>query len=201
MIIRGKLSMKKDPILKIFEKSGALLTGHFQLTSGLHSRQYFQCAKVLQYPEYAETLCSLIGRHFAGQNIAAVAAPAVGGIIVAHETARALKVRAVFTEREAGKMSLRRGFEILRGERVLVVEDVITTGGSVGEVIELVKACGAVPIGAACLVDRSGGKVDLGVSLFSLMKMNIQTMPLENCDLCRRGVPVVKPGSRKLANG
>jgi len=193
--------MSPEAVLEIFEKSGALLTGHFQLTSGLHSRQYFQCAKVLQYPEYSELLCAQIGKHFAGQNISAVAAPAVGGIILAHETARALKVRAVFMEREAGKMALRRGFEIPRGERVLVVEDVITTGGSVGEVIELMKACGAVPVGAGCLVDRSGGKVDLGVSLFSLMKMNIQTMQPENCDLCKQGVPVIKPGSRKLANG
>ena len=193
--------MQNNPILEIFEKTGALLTGHFQLTSGLHSRQYFQCARVLQYPEYAELLCAEVGKHFAGREVAAVAAPAVGGIIVAHETARALEVRAIFMEREAGKMTLRRGFEIRRGERVLMVEDVITTGGSVGEVIELVKSLGGFPVGAACLVDRSGGKVDLGIELFSLMKMDIQTTPPEHCDLCKQGVPVIKPGSRKLANG
>jgi orotate phosphoribosyltransferase len=130
-----------------------------------------------------------------------VAAPAVGGIIVAHETARHLNARAIFSERDGGAMSLRRGFEIREKERVLVVEDVVTTGGSIAEVIGLVKSMGGEVIGAACLVDRSGGAVNLGVDLFSLMELKIETMSPDNCALCEQGVPVVKPGSRKIANG
>lgn len=193
--------MKNESVLEIFGNTGALLTGHFLLTSGLHSRQYFQCAKVLQHPRLAEQLCSQIAAHFAKHDVSSVAAPAVGGVIVAHETARHLNVRAIFTEREAGQMALRRGFEIKGGERVLVVEDVITTGGSVGEVIALVKSLGGIPVGVGCLVDRSGGRVNFGVELFSLIKLNIETMPPDNCELCKQGEPLVKPGSRKLANG
>jgi orotate phosphoribosyltransferase len=201
--------MNPDAVLELFEKTGALLHGHFLLSSGLHSRQYFQCAKVLQYPPFAEQLCSEIAAHFAKSNIAAVAAPALGGIIVAHETARHLSepdplrgnTRAIFTEREGGSMALRRGFEIQKGERVLVVEDVITTGGSLAEVIALVKALGGEIAGAACIVDRSGGRADLGVEVFSLIQLNIETMPPERCALCRQGAPLVKPGSRTISDG
>ncbi|HEX9652425.1 MAG TPA: orotate phosphoribosyltransferase, partial [bacterium] len=157
--------MKPESVLEIFEKTGALLSGHFLLTSGQHSRQYFQCARVLQFPDYAEQLCSQIASHFSQHNISAVAAPAVGGIIVAHETARHLEARAIFTEREGSQMALRRGFEVKSGERVLVVEDVVTTGGSVGEVIALIKSLRGVPIAVGSLVDRSGGMINIGVEL------------------------------------
>ncbi len=193
--------MNPDAVLKLFETTGALLHGHFLLSSGLHSRQYFQCAKVLQYPKFAEQLCAQIAEHFVKHNISAVAAPAIGGIIVAHEIARSLNARAIFTEREGGSMALRRGFEIKKGERLLVVEDVITTGGSVAEVIALVKSLGGDVAGAACIVDRSGGRAELGVELFSLIQLNIETTPPERCELCRQGAPLVKPGSRKISDG
>ncbi len=190
--------MKDTEILEIFKKTDALLTGHFLLTSGLHSEQYFQCAKVLQRPEIAEKLCSQIGKHFIDQNVGAVLAPAIGGIVVAHEVARSLNVRALFSERENGKMALRRGFKIQDGERVLVVEDVITTGGSVNEVLELVETCGGKPVGVGCLVDRSAKQPEFSFELFSLIALNIEAMPPEECRLCKKGVPLVKPGSRKI---
>ncbi|MFQ5709798.1 MAG: orotate phosphoribosyltransferase [bacterium] len=192
--------MKQQAILEIFQKARALLNGHFRLTSGLHSQQYFQCAKVLQYPEYAERLCGEIGKHFEGEAVSAVVAPAIGGIVVAHEVARALGVRALFSERESGQMALRRGFAIENGERILVVEDVVTTGGSVQEVLELVKSRAGIPVGVGCLVDRSSGNVDFGGPFFSLIRLNIQAWPADRCALCQRGVPLVKPGSRSAAS-
>ena len=189
--------MTSEQILKIFEKTGALLKGHFLLSSGLHSPQYFQCAKVLQYPHNAEQLCSKIGNYFRDKNVQVVIAPAIGGIIVAHEVARSLTTRALFTERENGKMSLRRGFEIKPGERVLVVEDVMTTGGSVKEVIELVQREKGEVVGVGCLVDRSGGKVQFGVPMFALVQLNIPAVTAKTCQLCKEGKPLVKPGSRK----
>ena len=191
--------MNEKEILQIFEQTEALLTGHFVLTSGLHSNRYFQGAKVLQHPDIAEKLCSQIGEHFREKKIDAVIAPAVGGIIVTHEVAKSLGVRAIFSERQQGEMTLRRGFEIKKGENVLVVEDVITTGGSVKEVIDLVKISAGNLAGAGCLVDRSGGKVDLGVELFSLVEFTVQTFPPENCQLCEQGSPAIKPGSRGLS--
>jgi len=193
--------IKQAEILEIFQKTGALLGGHFLLSSGLHSGQYFQCARVLQFPELAEQLCSKIGEHFSDQNVQAVAAPAIGGILVAHETARFLKVRALFSERENGNMVLRRGLEIESGENVLVVEDVVTTGGSVREVIELVRRSRGKPVGVGCIVDRSGGKVNFGIEFFSLIKLDIAASAPDKCDLCKQGLPLVKPGSRKLNNG
>jgi len=189
--------MKKQEILKIFQKTGALLEGHFILTSGLHSKQYFQCAQVLQHPHYAEKLCRRIAEHFRAEQADAVIAPAVGGIIVAHEVARALGVRAIFAERENKVMRLRRNFDIQQGENVLVVEDVITTGGSVREVIDLVKRCAANPVGVGCIVDRSGGKADLGLELFSVVQLNIETFQPDDPQLRDLG-PAIKPGSRGL---
>ena len=191
--------MNENEILKIFQETEALLTGHFVLTSGLHSDRYFQSAKVLQHPEIAAKLCSQIGEHFRGKQIDAVIAPAVGGIIVTHEVAKSLGVRAIFSERQQGEMTLRRGFEIKKGENLLVVEDVITTGGSVKEVIELVKTRDGNLAGAGCLVNRSGDKVDLGIELYSLVQLTIQTFPPENCDFCKQGSQAVKPGSRGLS--
>lgn len=191
-------NMSEEQCLQLFKKTGALLTGHFLLTSSLHSERYFQCAKVLQYPEYAEILCSHIARHFEEKSPDLVIAPALGGLIAGHEAARALGVRFVFTERENGQMSLRRGFEIHTGEKALVVEDVITTGGSVREVREVVKQFGATPVGVGCIVDRSGGQVDFGVTFFSLLDLQIEAHPPETCALCQQGMPLVKPGSRKI---
>ncbi len=182
----------------IFQKTGAMLLGHFKLTSGRHSDRYFQCARVLQYPEHTEKLCRELAARFAGENVSAVIGPATGGVIVSYETARALGVRGIFTERENGEMSLRRGFSIEPGERVLVVEDVITTGGSVLEVIDVVRRLGGIVVGAGLLVDRSGGKVDLGVRKEALLVTEAISYDPAQCPLCREGTPAVKPGSRNI---
>lgn len=190
--------MTQKKILDIFKKTEALLTGHFLLTSGLHSNEYFQCAKVLQHPDIAEELCSRIVNYFSKKKITAVIAPAIGGIVVAHEVARFFGARALFTERENQQMVLRRGFEIKQGESVLVVEDVITTGGSVSEVINLVKKLEGIPVGLATIVDRSGGTIDFGLEYFSLISIDVNDVPYDKCNLCKRGVPIEKPGSRKI---
>ncbi len=184
-------------LLAIFQKTGALLEGHFQLTSGLHSPRYLQCALVLQHPEHAEWVGRAMAAHFSGEGIGAVVAPAIGGIIVAHETARALGVRALFTEREAGAMKLRRGFHISEGERVLVVEDVVTTGGSTRETIDAVINAGGVISGAGSVVDRSGGAVDVGTRRVALLTLEVPAYDPADCPLCKQGSQAVKPGSRK----
>ncbi len=189
-----------DEILRIFKACGALLEGHFLLTSGLHSSQYLQCALVLQHPTHAETLCALLARPFQGQGIEIVAAPALGGIIVAHEVARALGARAIFTERAEGRMTLRRGFQILPPERTLVVEDVITTGGSTREVIQVVQKHGGKVIGVGCLVDRSG-TAPFEQERHALLRLEIPNYPAEACPLCKEGRPLVKPGSRQAKAG
>ena len=184
-------------ILQIFKDTGALLQGHFLLTSGKHRAQYMQCAQVLQHPRIAAQLGQALADKFDGGKIETVIGPAMGGIIVAHEVGRALGVKAIFTERQNGEMALRRGFLLKPGERVLVVEDVITTGGSVQEVIKLVRELGAEPVGVGVLVDRSGGQADFdGLPLHSLLQMQIEAFAAEDCPLCARGVPCVKPGSR-----
>jgi orotate phosphoribosyltransferase len=190
--------LTSEEVVSIFEKTGAMLSGHFKLTSGRHSNRYFQCAKVLQYPVHTGALCRELAARFAGENISVVIGPATGGIIVSYETARAIGVRGIFTERENGVMSLRRGFSIDPGERVLVVEDVITTGGSVLEVIDVVRSLGGIVVGAGVLVDRSGGKVDLGVKKEALLVTETISFDLEECPLCRDGIPAVKPGSRNI---
>jgi orotate phosphoribosyltransferase len=189
--------LSKEEIISIFQETGAMLTGHFKLTSGRHSNRYFQCALVLQHPVHTEKLCRELASKFTGENIAAVAGPATGGIIVAYETARALGVRGIFTERENGVMSLRRGFKIKPGEKVLVVEDVITTGGSVREVIDLVRSLGGEAVGAGVLVDRSGG-TDLGVRKEALLTIEAVSYDPGDCPLCGEGLPAVKPGSRDI---
>jgi orotate phosphoribosyltransferase len=190
------LPVERDA-LALFERSGALLRGHFLLTSGLHSQVYLQCALVLQNPANAEQLGRALAEEFKDERIDAVVAPAVGGIIVAHEVARALGVRGLFTEREAGAMTLRRGFSLSAGERVLVVEDVVTTGGSTRETIDAVRQAGGVVVGAGSLVDRSGGAVDLGVRRTALVTLSVPTYDPADCPQCREGTPAVKPGSRK----
>jgi orotate phosphoribosyltransferase len=192
--------MDPTTALSIFRETGALLEGHFQLTSGLHSPQYFQCARVLQHPRHCTLLCGELAARFAPGNIDAVVAPALGGIVVAQEVGRQLGRRTMFTERKDGLMQLRRGFEILRGERVLVCEDVVTTGGSVGEVIAIVERMGGILAGVACIVDRSGGRarfpVDGGDSPQAILRMDVVTYHPGSCPLCARGSSPVKPGSR-----
>jgi len=184
-------------VLEIFNKTNALLKGHFKLSSGLHSQQYLQCALVLQYPEYAEQLCKELAAKFAGKNVTAIVAPALGGVLVSYEVARALKCKSLFTERDDGKMVLRRGFTLDKSDNVIIVEDVITTGGSTKEVIEVVKAAGANIIGIGSIIDRSSQAVDFGVPYQSLLKIEVKTYKPEKCPFCKKGLPVVKPGSRK----
>jgi orotate phosphoribosyltransferase len=192
--------MHRDEVLQIFKQSGALLEGHFILTSGAHSPNYFQCAKVLQHPNWAQLLCSEIGLHFNNHKIHVVAAPAVGGILVAHEVARTLNARCIFAERENGVMSFRRGFEIKRDENVLVVEDVVTTGNSLKEVVRLCRDADANVIGVGYLVDRSQGVAEFGVPKFSLLSVDVVKYEPGQCPLCREGkTPAVKPGSRSLS--
>ncbi|HZK43638.1 MAG TPA: orotate phosphoribosyltransferase [Syntrophomonadaceae bacterium] len=186
-----------DQAVKIFSEAGALLDGHFKLTSGRHSNQYMQCAQVLKYPKYTEELAKHIAKYFADDNIELVIGPATGGIIVAYEVARQLGVPGIFTERQDSIMTLRRNFEIKKDARVLVVEDVVTTGGSVREVIDLVEALGGIVIGVGVLVDRSNGKIDFGVKQEAVLSMNVQSWEPEECPLCKEGnTPAIKPGSR-----
>lgn len=185
-------------VLDIYRRTGAILEGHFLLTSGLHSPTYLQCARVLQYPWHAEKLCAQLASDFRDMNIELVAAPAVGGIIVAHEVARALKVPAIFVERQDGKLTLRRGFEVNPGARVLVVEDVVTTGGSTRETIDVINALGGNVVAAASLINRSGGAADIGVPMKALVTLTVNTYAPETCPLCQAGSAPVKPGSRGL---
>ena len=191
--------MNPEQVIDQFRATGALLEGHFQLSSGLHSTVYLQCALVLQFPERAESFGRAIAEKFQGQGIQLVASPAIGGIVIGHEVARALGARFVWTEREAGEMVLRRGFTIAPGEKTLIVEDVITTGGSTRETIEAVRKAGANVIGAASIIDRSGGSADVGVPLSSLTSLRVLSVDAVACDACKLGEPVVKPGSRKAA--
>jgi orotate phosphoribosyltransferase len=192
--------MTKEEVLKLFKSTGALLEGHFQLSSGLHSPQYFQCAKVLQYPQHAEALCREIEQHFKEMKVDVVISPALGGIVVGQEVARQLGARSVFAERADGILQLRRGFEIKTGERVLACEDVVTTGGSIGEVLDIVRKRGGSVVGTACIVDRTSEELqsDQHQRLFSLLKMDIVTYKPEDCPLCRQNIPLVKPGSRSV---
>ena len=193
------MNLSEKEVLEIFKSSGALLEGHFLLTSGRHSNQYFQCAKVLQYPNYTAQVCSLIADHFKNFTIDTVIAPAMGGMIVGYEVGRQLNKKSIFTERENKEMTLRRGFELSKGEKVLVCEDVITTGGSVKEVTEIVKKSGAEVVGVASIVDRSNGKVDFGFPLFSALKLEVVSFEPDSCPLCEEGIiELRKPGSRKV---
>ncbi len=188
--------MTERETVALYEKTGALLHGHFRLTSGLHSDVYLQSALVLQYPESAAALGAALAAPFRDAGVGTVLAPAIGGILVAHEVARALGVRALFTERENGVMSLRRGFTLAPGERCLVVEDVITTGGSTREVIACVEQHGGVVLGVGSLIDRSRGAAAFPVRHVALAKVTASTWTPEQCPLCRTGTPAVKPGSR-----
>lgn len=194
------MTPQAQSLLDIFRATGAYLTGHFILTSGLHSPEYLQCALVLQHPEHAEHLGKLLAgaiRKLAPQRIAVVAAPALGGLIIGHEVARVLGARFVFAERDAsGRMALRRGFTVTAADTAVVVEDVLTTGGSTGEVVQLLQACDAKPLAAASIIDRSGGRADVGVPRAALVTLQVAAYPPDQCPLCAEGIPAVKPGSR-----
>ena len=189
--------MTEPEILDIFKKSGALLTGHFLLTSGRHSDRYFQCAKVLQYPQYTGALCKMIANNFKDSEIDTVIAPAIGGLVVGQEVARQMNKRFIFAEREDKKLTLRRGFNLEENEKVLVCEDVVTTGGSVFETIDIVKNNNAKVAGVGFIVDRSKGKVNFGFPQFSTLQMEVVSYLPDECPLCREDIELVKPGSRK----
>ena len=195
--------MDKEEVLGIFEECGALLQGHFLLTSGLHSARYLQCALVCRRPGVCSRLCSELAREFEDTPVDVVIGPAIGGIVLAYELARALGAQGIFMERDTnGRMILRRGFTLQPGASVLVAEDVMTTGGSVAEIVDEVEKAGASVAGIACLVDRGGAKRFAGRRIAALLSMEIPTYePLEGCPLCREGLPLVKPGSRKLSKG
>jgi orotate phosphoribosyltransferase len=191
--------MTEKELFKIFKTEKALLSGHFLLSSGLHSPGYLQCALVLQKPRSAQKLCTELARKFTKLKPQVVIGPALGGMIVSYEVARALKVRSIFAERVEGIFKLRRGFQIKKNERVLVVEDVITTGKSTYEVIELVKASGGILVGVGSLIDRSGSCAVFEDHFYSLAKVALQTYKPQECPLCRENkIPLIKPGSRGL---
>jgi len=183
-------------LASIIEQTEALLTGHFLLTSGLHSEKYLQCARILQWPEHAGACGRALAQYYTGVKTDLVISPAIGGIIIGYEVARALGCRAIFVEREKGVFRLRRGFGIAPGERALVVEDVITTGGSTLESMEVVRAHKGIVLGVASLVDRSGGQVSLGVVHHTLWTLSVPTYKVEDCPFCKSGSQPIKPGSR-----
>ena len=185
----------------LLRETKAILEGHFLLTSGLHSPLYVEKFNVLQHPEYTEKLCRMIADHFRGKGIVTVIGPATGGIILSQVTARLLGVRSIFTERENGKMTLRRGFRIEPGEKVLIVEDIVATGGSIREVVDVVNQAHGDIVGIGLFVDRSGGKADYGVDpekVFPLVHLTVPTYTAEECPLCKDGVPVTERGSHHL---
>jgi orotate phosphoribosyltransferase len=186
-----------EAVIDQFKNTGALLEGHFQLSSGLHSTVYLQCALVLQFPAKAEAFGRALAEKFAGAGIQLVASPAIGGIVIGHEVARALGARFVWTEREGREMTLRRGFTVSPGEKTLVVEDVITTGGSTRETIDALQRAGATVIGAASIIDRSGGSAEVGVPRAALATLKVSSVEPEICDACKLGEPAIKPGSRR----
>ena len=190
--------MTRDMLLDLYRRCGALLEGHFRLTSGLHSSGYLQCALVLQHPQHAEALGRAIADLTREMRPTVVLSPALGGVVIGHEVARALGVRAIFAERQDGGLTLRRGFIVGETDRVLVVEDVLTTGGSTRETMQVARAAGGHVVGAASIVNRARD-VELGVPYVSLVPIDLPTFEPDKCPLCAQGMPVVKPGSRPVA--
>ena len=190
----------RQELLDLLQRTNALIEGHFRLSSGLHSGGYLQCALVLQHPEHAQSLGQALAAKLKHLHATAVLSPALGGVIIGHEVARALGVRALFAERGDGILVLRRGFVLSQADRVLVVEDVLTTGGSTRETMGVAASSGAEVIGAGSIVDRSGGKVQLGVPFEALLTVEVPTYPPDQCPLCAKGTPVVKPGSRPVVS-
>ncbi len=197
------MTPQPDRVLELFQQTGAYLQGHFRLSSGLHSSGYLQSALVLQYPHFAEVLGRKLAHELSPltehEPVGLVISPALGGLIIGHEVARAVGVRFLFTERDADrKMSLRRGFSIEPGEKVIVIEDVITTGGSTREVIDLVRTLGGIPVAAGSIIDRSGGAAELGIPRVALETLTVPVYEAEQCPMCLKGEPVTKPGSRPV---
>ena len=190
--------MTRDELLDLYRRSGALLDGHFRLTSGLHSPGYLQCALVVQHPQHAEALGRAIADRVRDLRATVVLSPALGGVVIGQEVGRALGVRAIFAERQDGALALRRGFSLDPQDRVLVVEDVMTTGGSTRETMQVAKAAGGQVVGTASIVDRSGGTIRFDVPFASLLEIALPTYEPEKCPLCAQGLPVVKPGSRPV---
>jgi orotate phosphoribosyltransferase len=189
--------LQPEEVIERFRRTGALLEGHFILSSGLHSAKYLQCALLLQHPAEAVRFGQALAEHFQDQRIETVAAPAIGGIIIGYEVARHLGARFIWTEREAGLMTLRRGFTVRPGESVLVVEDVITTGGSMRETVETLRSAGARIVSAASIIDRSSGQAEVGVPRVALATLDVPSLPPSACEACARGEQAIKPGSRK----
>lgn len=193
--------MTEDEIKQLLVNTKAVLEGHFLLTSGLHSPLYVEKFNVLQHPKYTETLCKELADRFRDQDVQTVMGPMTGGILLAHEVGKALGTRAIFTEREKSEMTLRRGFRIAPGERVLIVEDIVTTGGSVQEVVDVVKKAGGIIVGVGLLVDRSGGKAEFGVpkeKVQALLHLTVPTYQPEDCPLCKENIPMTERGSHHL---
>lgn len=190
--------MTEDEVLNALEEARAVLTGHFRLTSGRHSDRYVQCARILEDPALVTALAEAIAYRIGERPVDLVAAPAVGGIIIGFAVAQALGVKFIFSERENGVMTFRRGFAVPEGARVLVVEDVVTTGGSVAEVIDLVRSAGGAPVAVASLIDRGGPKA-FDLELIPLLTLEVESWDPESCDLCAANVPLYAPGSRTLS--
>jgi len=190
--------MSPQEVESLFIKCGALLSGHFLLSSGLHSDAYLEKFRIFERPFLHSRLIQELLSRFSGQAIETVLAPALGGVIMAAEAARQLKIRAVFAEKEEGKLTLRRGFSLKQGEKVLIVDDIITTGGSVKESLEIARSAGVEIVGIGVLADRSGGKVNFGIPHIALMNLSLPVYQPDNCPICAKGIPLVKPGSRKI---
>ncbi|MGM0603752.1 MAG: orotate phosphoribosyltransferase [Bacillota bacterium] len=188
--------MKREEIEKMLKETGVIQEGHFVLTSGRHANIYMQCAKVLQYPEYAAKLAGEIAEKWKDTEIDVVIGPALGGVVLSYAAAEQIGVRSLFSERKNGSMQLRRGFDIKKGEKALIVEDVVTTGGSVKEVIELMEEKGADIVGISSIIDRSSGNADFNYQFKPLLKVDIKSYKANECELCQKGIPVTRPGSR-----
>lgn len=190
--------MTKERALEILKEAGVLLEGHFLLTSGRHSGRYLQCARIFRNTRYSEELCAALAAHFKDDRVDIVIGPALGAVQMAYEVSRALGCENFFAEREDGSMTLRRGFAIEPGQRILVVEDVVTTGGSVREVLEIVRQAGGEIVGVGSIVDRTGGRIDFGVPFHSVISIEVESYEPSECPLCKAGAPApYKPGSRK----
>ncbi len=192
------MSLTEERVLEILKTTEAMQEGHFLLTSGRHSNRYVQCARLFEYANYSSELCSHLAEKFNETKIDLVIGPAMGGVIMSYEMSRILGIKNIFAEREDGAMVLRRGFELPVGANILIVEDVITTGGSVAEVIDLVKKNGCRAAGVAVIVDRSGGTIDFGCKLESVLSLQVKSWPADECPICSQGLPLIKPGSRKV---
>lgn len=193
------MALTDQEVLEIFKEVGAVLTGHFMYTSGMHGGTYFEKFQVLQHPRFVEKLCAEMAARFRDANVELVLGPTTGGVLIGYEVGKQLGTRAIFAEREGDRRVLRRGFKIAEGERVLVVDDIMTTGGSVRDTIDLVHEAGGVLVGVGILVDRSNGTVDFGAPTKALLTLDVAKYDPPDCPLCAQGVPIIEPGSKSLA--